>query len=95
MLPRRDGSTSRIDDRQNTRRLVSRDGEWFHYTIVATGDRLATWVNGYQTADFLDERKEDDNPRLGKRTKAGTIQLQAHDEGTDIEFRNIHIAEWK
>jgi hypothetical protein len=75
--------------------LISRDGQWFHYTIVASGDRIATWINGYQTADWRDEREPNDNPRLGKRTKAGTLQLQAHDAATDIEFRNIRIAEWK
>lgn len=84
-----------IDDQQNARRLISRDGKWFHYTIVASGDRIATWINGYQTADWRDERKENENPRLGKRTSAGTLQLQAHDAATDIEIRNIRIAEWK
>lgn len=88
-------ATGAIDDRQNTRRLVSRDGEWFHYTIVAAGDRIATWVNGHQTADWQDDRKQHENPRLGKRTAAGTLQLQAHDPGTEVEFRNIRIAEWK
>jgi hypothetical protein len=91
-------ATGAIDDRHNTRRLVSRDGEWFHYTILAQGDRIRTWVNGYPTADFRDERKEHDNPRLGKRTKPGTIQLQAHDGGTEIEeieFRNIRIGQWE
>jgi len=88
-------ATGAIDDRQNARRLVSRDGEWFHYTIVAAGDRLATWVNGHQTVDWQDDRKEHENPRLGKRTAAGTIQLQAHDAGTDVEFRNLRIAAWK
>jgi len=88
-------ATGAIDDRQNARRLVSRDGEWFHYTIIAVGDRLGTWVNGRQTVDWRDERKEHDNPRLGKRTRAGTIQLQAHDAGTEVEFRNIRIATWK
>jgi 6-phosphogluconolactonase len=88
-------ATGAIDDRQNARRLVSRDGQWFHYTIIGSGDRIATWINGYQTADWRDERKENENPRLGKRTTAGTLQLQAHDAATDIEFRNIRIAEWK
>lgn len=88
-------ATGAIDDRQNTRRLVSRDGEWFHYTIAAIGDRLATWVNGCQTVDWQDTRKENENPRQGKRTAAGTIQLQAHDAGTDVEFRNLRIATWK
>lgn len=88
-------ATGAIDDRQNARRLISRDGAWFHYTIVASGDRIATWINGYPTADWRDERKENENPRLGKRTTAGTLQLQAHDAATDIEFRNIRIAEWR
>lgn len=88
-------ATGAIDDRQNARRLVSRDGTWFHYTIIASGDRIATWINGFQTADWRDERKENENPRIGKRTTAGTLQLQAHDAATDIEFRNIRIAEWK
>jgi hypothetical protein len=98
-----DGDTSRpwtwatgaIDDRQNARSLVSRDGEWFHYTIVAVNDRLATWINGRQTVDWQDDRKEHENPRLGKRTAAGALQLQAHDAGTEVEFRNLRIAEWK
>jgi len=88
-------ATGAIDDRQNARRLASRDGEWFHYTIVASGDRLATWVNGLQTVDWRDDRPDHENPRQGKRTTAGTIQLQAHDAGTEIEFRNIRVAEWK
>jgi len=88
-------ATGAIDDRQNTRRLVGRDDEWFHYTIMAANDRIATWVNGYQTVDWLDDRKTHENPRMGKRTAAGTIQLQAHDVGTDVEFRNIRIMQWK
>ena len=98
-----DGDTSRpwtwatgaIDDRQNARRLASRDGEWFHYTILAVGDRIATWVNGQQTVSWQDDRKEHENPRLGKRTAGGTLQLQAHDAGTEIEIRSIRIADWK
>ena len=88
-------ATGAIDDRQNARRLVSRDGEWFHYTILANGDRIATFINGYQTTDWQDTRPEHENPRLGKRTQAGTLQLQAHDVGTEVEFRNLRIAEWK
>lgn len=88
-------ATGAIDDRVNTRRLLSRDGEWFHYTIIAQGKRIATWVNGYQTVDFLDEREEHENARLGMRNKAGTLQLQAHDAATEIEFRNIRVADWK
>lgn len=88
-------ATGAIDDRQNARRLASRDGIWFHYTIAAQGPRLATWINGYQTADWLDTRPEDDNPRKGKRVQAGTLQLQAHDAATHVEFRKMRITEEK
>lgn len=84
-------ATGAIDDRQNARRLVSRDGETFVLTIVATGPHLATWVNGVQVTDWTDTRKEDDNPRRGRRTKAGPIQLQAHDNDTDVEFHDLRI----
>ena len=64
-------------------------------TIIADGPRIATWVNGYQTASFLDERPEHDNPREGKRIKPGVIQLQAHDPATDYEVRGISVADWQ
>lgn len=84
--------TGAIDDRQRARRLVSRDGEQFTLTIVAEGPHVATWVNGVQVTDWTDDRKPHDNPRVGYRREAGTIQLQAHDRGTDVEFVNIRVA---
>jgi enamine deaminase RidA (YjgF/YER057c/UK114 family) len=86
--------TGGIDDRLDARRQVARDFVPFKMTIIADGPRIATWVNGYQTVDFLDERPEHENPREGKRLKAGVIQLQAHDPATDYEVRGISIAEW-
>lgn len=88
-------ATGGIDDRQNARRLVSRDFEPFVMTIIANGPHIATWVNGYQVTDWVDKRKEAENPRQGLRLKAGTIQLQAHDPATDIEFRSIRVLELK
>lgn len=87
--------TGAIDDRQNARRLVSRDGEPFTMTIVAAGPHIATWVNGMQVTDWTDTRPPHDNPRQGLRLEPGTIQLQAHDKGTDVEFSNIRIAPLK
>ncbi len=86
--------TGGIDDRLDARRQVARDFVSFKMTIIADGPRIATWVNGYQTVDFLDERPENDNPRVGKRTKPGVIQLQAHDPATDYEVRGISVADW-
>jgi len=85
-------ATGGIDDRQNARRLISRDFEPFLMTVIANGPHLATWVNGYQVADWTDDRPPNENPRQGQRLKAGTIQLQAHDPATDYEVRKLLIA---
>lgn len=86
-------STGALDDRQNARRLVSRDDVPFYYTIVAQGPHIATWINGYQQIAWTDERPAHDNPRKGRRTRPGVLQLQAHDAGTDVEFANIRLME--
>jgi enamine deaminase RidA (YjgF/YER057c/UK114 family) len=86
-------STGAIDDRQSARRLISRDHQFFKMTIIATGPHIATWINGHQLTDWTDPRPPHDNPRQGLRIKPGTIQLQAHDPGTDVEFKNIRIGD--
>lgn len=88
-------STGAIDDRQLARRLVSRDLEPFTMTVIAVGPHIATWVNGWQMTDWTDTREKHENPRQGLRLEPGTIQLQAHDLETDIEFRRVVIAELK
>ena len=85
-------STGAIDDRQLARRLVSRDLEPLTMTVIAVGPQIATWVNGCQMTDWTDEREKHANPRVGLRLEPGTIQLQAHDPETDIEFRRVLIA---
>jgi enamine deaminase RidA (YjgF/YER057c/UK114 family) len=88
-------ATGALDDRQNARRVVSRDGEFFVMTVIARGPHLATWVNGHAQVDFLDTRSPNENARRGLRLEPGTIQLQAHDAGTDLEFRRVQAAEGK
>jgi hypothetical protein len=85
-------ATGAIDDRQNARRLVSRDGVPFLMTVLANGPHIATWVNGVQVTDWTDTRPQNETPRRGLRTDAGTVQLQAHDPDTDLEFGRIAIA---
>jgi hypothetical protein len=85
-------ATGGIDDRQNARRLVSRDFATFYLTIVADGPHFATWVNGVQVADWSDDRPPHENPRQGQRLAPGTLQLQAHDPDTDYEVRRIYAA---
>jgi 3-keto-disaccharide hydrolase len=88
-----DFGTGAIYRRQAARKVVSTDGEWFTMTIVARGNRLCTWVNGYQVTDFIDERPANDNARNGSKTGKGALSIQGHDPTTDLSFRNFRIAE--
>src|SRR5262249_29510673 len=56
-----DYGTGAIYRRQAARKVVSSDNEWFTMTVVAQGNHLATWVNGYQVTDFTDTRAENEN----------------------------------
>lgn len=79
--------------RQDARRVVADDFEWFHKTLVVNDDHMATWVNGYQVSDWTDTRPVDANPRNGLRREAGTLAIQGHDRTTDILFRNLKASE--
>jgi hypothetical protein len=88
-----DFGTGAIYRRVPARKVVSNDNEWFTMTVIAEGRHIATWVNGYQTVDWTDDRKDNENPRNGYRAAKGPISLQGHDPTTDILFRNIRIVE--
>jgi Domain of Unknown Function (DUF1080) len=88
-----DFGTGAIYNRQKARKVVSSDHEWFTMTVIANGKHLAVWVNGYQTADFTDKRKPNDNARQGAKTAKGPVSLQGHDPTTDLRFRHIRIVE--
>jgi len=88
-----DFGTGAIYRRVKARKVVSNDNEWFTMTVAARGAHIATWVNGYQTVDWTDDRKPNDNPRQGLRTAKGHLSIQGHDPTTDLLFRNIRIAE--
>jgi hypothetical protein len=88
-----DYGTGAIYRRIPARKVVSNDNEWFTMTVVAEGKHIATWVNGYQTVDWIDDRPVNDNPRNGYRAAKGPLSLQGHDKTTDLLFRNFRIAE--
>ena len=88
-----DSGTGAIYRRVSARKVVSDDGEWFTLTVAANGPRISTWVNGYPTVSWLDDRKPSENARQGLKTGKGHISLQGHDPTTDLLFRNIRIAE--
>ncbi len=83
--------TGSIDDRQHARKLVCRDGELFRMTTIVHGPHIAIWINGYQTADWTDTREAHENPRRGLRLEGGTLQLQAHDPETNLEFHQVLV----
>jgi hypothetical protein len=90
-----DFGTGAIYRRVPARKVVPNDNEWFTMTVLARGNHIATWVNGYQTVDWTDDRPADNNPRKGSKTGAGHLSLQGHDPTTDLSFRNIGIQELK
>jgi len=89
----KNAGTGAIFRRSTARRVVSSDHEWCTITLVASGNRFETWVNGYCVTDWTDERSPDENPRRGRRNEAGHISLQGHDATTDISFRDLKAAE--
>ncbi len=89
----RDFGTGGIYRRVPARKVVADDNEWFTLTVVADGRHIATWVNGYPTVDWTDDRPAHENPRLGYRADPGPISIQGHDPTTDLLFRNIRLAE--
>ncbi|MFM8219823.1 MAG: DUF1080 domain-containing protein [Planctomycetaceae bacterium] len=88
-----DFGTGGIYRRVPARRVVGDDGVWQTLTLVATGPHMGAWVNGELVTDWIDERKPNDNPRQGLRTRAGHLSLQGHDPTTNLDFRNLRIAE--
>jgi hypothetical protein len=87
-----DCGTGGIFRRTDARLVVADDLKWFRKTLIADGPHVATWVNGYQAADWTDERDAHENPRKGLRLEPGTIMIQGHDPTTNISFRNLRIA---
>jgi hypothetical protein len=88
-----DYGTGAIYRRVPARKAVAKDHEWFTMTVVAQGRHIATWVNGVQVVDWTDNRPLQENPRNGCRLDRGAISLQGHDPTTDLNFRNIRLAE--
>lgn len=90
----KDFGTGAIYRRIPARKIVAKDKEWFSVTLVAHGDRFASWVNGYPVMHWQDERPADENPRKGLRKLAGHLSIQGHDPTTDILFRRLELAEF-
>jgi hypothetical protein len=88
-----DCGTGGIFRRQNARRVVANDLEWFSLTLAVEGPHMAAWVNGIQVSDWSDPRPPHENPRSGRRLKAGTLMIQGHDPTTNLSFRQLRAGE--
>jgi hypothetical protein len=86
-----DAGSGSIFRRQNAKAVLSDEGKPVHVTIVADGPNIATWVEGVPVVSWTDTRAANDNPRKGLRTEAGTIMLQGHDPGSEVEFQSMLI----
>lgn len=89
----KNAGTGAIFRRVNARRVVGNDNQWATVTLIASGPRFSTYVNGYAVVHWEDTRKPDPNPRKGQRLDAGHFSLQGHDPGTDASFQAITISD--
>ncbi|HQR09008.1 MAG TPA: DUF1080 domain-containing protein [Gemmatales bacterium] len=80
-----------IYNRCPARKVVSTDRQWYTMTVLANGNHHAVWVNGYQTADFIDTKPINKSARQGRKDEAGPLSIQGHDPTTDLNFKNIRI----
>jgi hypothetical protein len=86
-----DAGSGSIFRRQNAKAVLSDEGKPVHITIIADGPTMATWVEGVPVVAWTDTRAPNENPRKGLRTEAGTIMLQGHDPGSEVEFTALSI----
>lgn len=65
---------------------VLKRGDWNHYVIRAQGPKLTAWINGVQTAEWIET-----DPKIARR---GVIGIQVHGGGcTLIQVKNITLEE--
>ena len=89
-----DFGTGGIYRSQPTRKIVARDGEFFTKTVVANERDFHIWINGFPVTSWHDNRSPGKSVRNQEAVlAAGTISLQSHDPTTNLDFRNLRIAE--
>ena len=61
------------------------DKEWNDVHVIAKGNNFKFFLNGKLTAEFTEYLPEE------KRLDRGSIELQLHDPGMIVEFKNLRI----
>ena len=54
---------------------------------------MATWVDGYQCTDYVDEQADAPSARKGRYLGKGCLSLQGHDPTTDLNYKSIRVAD--
>ena len=68
------------------------DGEWFQVRIRVAGNRVAVWVNGLPTVDYLEPAKPARaKQHAGRVLSHGTIALEGHAPGGRVAYRSVRI----
>lgn len=62
-----------------------RRGDWNDVRIVASDNRFSFFINGKPAAEFVEHLPPE------RRLRSGMIQLQLHDPGMEIQFRDLRI----
>ena len=62
-----------------------RKGDWNHVHIIAKGNNFKLYINGKLSSEFTEHLPQ------AKRLKSGMIQLQLHDPGMIVHFKNLKL----
>ncbi len=62
-----------------------RQHDWNHVHVIGRGNHFRYFLNGKPASEFVEDLPEE------KRLKQGMIQLQLHDPGMIVHFRNIEL----
>jgi hypothetical protein len=70
----------------------AKDDEWFTMEIKVQGKQIVTKVNGKVITDFAEpEGWEPPKNFPGRKLSSGTIAIQGHDPGSEVQYRKIEI----
>lgn len=62
-----------------------RKGDWNHVHIIVEGNRFQLFINGKLSSEFTKHLPQ------AKRLQSGMIQLQLHDPGMIVQFRDLQM----
>ncbi len=60
-------------------------GDWNHVHVIAKGNNFKFFINGKPASEFTEHLKKE------RRLDKGMIQLQLHDPGMVVHFKNLRI----